>query len=168
MHILSEALHEHSTGHGEAAPWEYYLPKRHTPQRKAGRTWGRVAALCDQWETDTVGPLCTAPVHSMCLVANLTSISRPLRWRRRYCQAVFRSRHIGLSHRLRRHHASHPAGNAPESPVGTRGARLPVFRRESGRDGPSFLPTSKTPLHEGHAWGVSSIMKTSLTGKMSV
>ena len=120
MHILSEALHEHSTGHGEAAPWEYYLPKRHTLQRKAGRTWGRVAALCDQWETDTVGPLCTAPVHSMCLVANLTSISRPLRWRRRYCQAIFRSRHIGLSHRLRRHHASHPAGNAPESPVGTR------------------------------------------------
>ena len=47
----------------------------------------------------------------------------------------------------------HPRRTCTRESGRNAGARLPVFRRESGRDGPSFLPTSKTPLRGDHAGG---------------
>ena len=86
----------------------------------------------------------------MSLVAYLTFISKTL-WRRsRCCQAVFQAGHIGTSNRFRRHHATHRRERARKSDR-NEGASLPVFRRKSGRDEPSFLPTSKPPPRRGHA-----------------
>ena len=84
-----------------------------------GHTW-RIAALRVQWKTDAVGGRCTVPVHAMELSCEFGI----------YIQALVPEVQVlpgSLRDRAHRHLPTSPAipchthaGNAPESPVGTR------------------------------------------------
>ena len=127
---------------------------------------GRVATLRGQWETDALGPLCTLPGACLGLSCVFGIYIQAFAGEAQVWPGNFPGRahwHLPPSPAMPCHT---PSRRRARESGRNESARLPVFRRESGRDGPSFLPTSKTPLRGDHAGGAFCMVRMALTDKI--
>ena len=165
IHLLSKSQQAHSAEQsGSLGSMVCKMP--YAPE-KGWAHLGRAAALRGQWETGTVGP-----VH--------TTRCMPWAWLRIWhlypslCGggAGVSGQSSGqstLTHFTVSGDTMPPPYRERTRESGRdKGARLPVFRRESGRYGPSFLPTSNPPLRGGHAGTVSCMVRMARTDKSPV